>query len=219
MEDYSARIEDIHPGYIHWSAVEETRPVGTMQQALQIAVTADLDAADLDISLAGENVWPAARAVAARGIPILIARGYSDTLQPPPDLRRAPRIEKPRRRDRLVTTLTAAVAATASACSAQRQTCRTSRDRACLKPPLPRPAAATIASARAQAGHPTQHRSVAVSPPGGFVPIMSLPLRGAYVRSGGSRTMFGFSCLPSIGRRRSCAAGRLRPRPSPFWGS
>jgi CheY-like chemotaxis protein len=87
-----------------------TGPVGNLQDALRIAVSEDLDAGVLDINLNGELVWPVARALQARGIPLVFTTGYSHMVQTPPELAHALRIEKPFGRDRLLSSLAATVA-------------------------------------------------------------------------------------------------------------
>lgn len=82
-----------------------TGPVGTLDEALRIAVAEGIDAAILDVNLDGRFVWPAARALRARGIPFAFATGYSDTIAVPPDLSDTPWIEKPLAVERLVSTL------------------------------------------------------------------------------------------------------------------
>lgn len=84
-------------------------PIATLREALRIAATDDLDAAVLDINLKGDLVWPAAHALRARGIPLIFASGYSDTMMPPPEFRGAVRLEKPARREELLTALAAVV--------------------------------------------------------------------------------------------------------------
>lgn len=53
-----------------------------------------LDAAVLDVSLAGEMVWPVVEALAARGVPVVLATGY-DAHAIPPAHAHLPRCEKP----------------------------------------------------------------------------------------------------------------------------
>lgn len=92
------------------SGCEVTGPVPRLEEALTTAATAHFDAAVLDINLNGEPVWPVARVLGARGIPLVFATGYSATLKAPPDLADAERIEKPFHPDQLVRILAAAVA-------------------------------------------------------------------------------------------------------------
>lgn len=86
-----------------------TGPIGTLPEALRLAVTEDVDAAVLDVNLGGEFVWPAARALKARGIPLVFATGYSDSISTPPGLENIPRIEKPLAPGRVIAALSAAL--------------------------------------------------------------------------------------------------------------
>lgn len=84
-------------------------PVSNLACAVHAAEAEDLDAAVLDINLAGEFVWPAARALRARGIPFAFATGYSGTVEPPPELADTPRIQKPVPPERVLALLAALV--------------------------------------------------------------------------------------------------------------
>jgi two-component sensor histidine kinase len=84
-------------------------PVATLPEALRIAATDELDAAVLDINLKGDLVWPAAHALRARGIPLIFSTGYSDTVRPPAELQDLVQVEKPVRRERLLSALAAVV--------------------------------------------------------------------------------------------------------------
>ena len=88
---------------------EVAGPISSVAEALRVAVTASLDGAVLDINLAGDRVWPAARALQARRIPFVFATGYSDTIDTPPDLQDAKRIEKPATDETLLATLAASM--------------------------------------------------------------------------------------------------------------
>ncbi|HEY3800013.1 MAG TPA: response regulator [Caulobacteraceae bacterium] len=61
------------------------------------------DAALLDISLAGEYVFPVAEALTERGVPFAFTTGYGET--PAGQFRTAPLVSKPVRKDRLAETL------------------------------------------------------------------------------------------------------------------
>ncbi len=84
-----------------------TGPLPTVSEALLAAVTEDLDAAVLDINLEDAFVWPAARALQARGIPFVFTTGYADTMRPPPELADTPWIEKPAPPQRITAVLAA----------------------------------------------------------------------------------------------------------------
>lgn len=48
----------------------------TLAQALELGASEEFDIAVLDVSLARESVDPAARAIVARGIPVVLATGH-----------------------------------------------------------------------------------------------------------------------------------------------
>jgi DNA-binding response OmpR family regulator len=58
-------------------------PFSTLAEALPAAETLGIDAAVLDVNLRGERVYPAAQALAARGIPFLLLSGYGADAVPP----------------------------------------------------------------------------------------------------------------------------------------
>jgi CheY-like chemotaxis protein len=51
----------------------------TVEDALRGAETDGLDAALLDVNIHGGPVWPAARRLVERGVPILLVTGYGDS--------------------------------------------------------------------------------------------------------------------------------------------
>jgi CheY-like chemotaxis protein len=57
-------------------------PIGRVKQALQVAREDFMDAAVLDINLAGERVFPVADVLAARGIPFVFYTGYGQEVLP-----------------------------------------------------------------------------------------------------------------------------------------
>jgi DNA-binding response OmpR family regulator len=69
-------------------------PYGTVAAALYAAQTENFDLAVLDVNLRGQSIVPVAKAIKARGIPILIFTGYS-TLDHYPDLADLPQVTKP----------------------------------------------------------------------------------------------------------------------------
>lgn len=62
--------------------------------ALAFAESAGIDAAILDINLAGTEVFPAADALRRRGIPFLFTSGYGEEGLPP-DYQHCPMMQKP----------------------------------------------------------------------------------------------------------------------------
>jgi PAS domain S-box-containing protein len=85
-------------------------PAGTLEDALRLAAADEIDVAILDVNLHGGLAWPVARILQVRGIPFAFATGYADTVEPPPDLADAPRLDKPLQVDRLVRTMASMVA-------------------------------------------------------------------------------------------------------------
>ena len=57
-------------------------PAARLNQGLALAGTADLDGALLDVNLGGENCFPIADALAARGVPFVFLTGYGTTMLP-----------------------------------------------------------------------------------------------------------------------------------------
>lgn len=79
-------------------------PVGDLRAALKVATAGKVDAAILDVSIRGGTVFPVAKALRARGIPIVLASGYGDWAFPD-ELLDAPRLLKPFYREDLETAL------------------------------------------------------------------------------------------------------------------
>ena len=58
---------------------EVVGPALNIRQATEFATTASIDAAVLDVNLAGEPIFPVARILAARGVPIVFSSGYGSS--------------------------------------------------------------------------------------------------------------------------------------------
>ena len=69
-------------------------PATSLDQAMSMAAE-PLNAALLDVNLAGTLVWPAAEALTARGVPVVLLTGFGNALEVPPALAGAPRLGKP----------------------------------------------------------------------------------------------------------------------------
>jgi len=67
-----------------------------VEQALELAASAAIDAAILDINVDGSEVFPVAEALIARGIPFVFASGYGDRRLPAAHAS-APTLQKPYR--------------------------------------------------------------------------------------------------------------------------
>lgn len=75
-------------------------PASRLDKALQLAREASIDSAILDVNLAGQEVYPVAEALAARGIPFVFATGYGTTgLRAP--YQDSPTLQKPFSQDDL----------------------------------------------------------------------------------------------------------------------
>lgn len=68
-------------------------PVASVDAALSLIETEQIDGALLDVCLRDQKIFPVAEALAARGIPFLSATGY-DAADLPEKWRTAPRCEK-----------------------------------------------------------------------------------------------------------------------------
>jgi DNA-binding response OmpR family regulator len=83
-------------------------PVAKLQVAVRMAREERIDAALLDVTIRGGNVFPVATILQERGIPFLFASGYGDWALPE-DFRGVPRLEKPFTIDELEAALRALV--------------------------------------------------------------------------------------------------------------
>lgn len=70
-------------------------PATSLAQAKDMAAECDADVALLDVNLNGEKSFPAAEVLAGRGIPVIFATGYGDSLDLPEPLTDAKVVNKP----------------------------------------------------------------------------------------------------------------------------
>ena len=70
-------------------------PAASVSQALAVLDGEQPDVALLDVNLKGERATPVAAALQERGVPYVLITGYSDAQLSEPELRSAPRIDKP----------------------------------------------------------------------------------------------------------------------------
>ena len=54
-------------------------PALNLKQALDLARTAEMDAAVLDVNLGGDPIFPVAEILVERGVPLVFASGYGST--------------------------------------------------------------------------------------------------------------------------------------------
>jgi light-regulated signal transduction histidine kinase (bacteriophytochrome) len=77
-------------------------PCQTLDEALNAAAAENFDAALLDVDLHGTAVWPVARAVTAKGLPIVFATGFADPKMEPGEFGQALTLRKPYTIDELL---------------------------------------------------------------------------------------------------------------------
>jgi len=73
---------------------EVVGPVARLAEALKLASDEALDAAILDVTINGGQVFPVAEKLLERGIPFLLSSGYGDWALPE-NMRDRPRLTKP----------------------------------------------------------------------------------------------------------------------------
>lgn len=78
----------------------------TIDQAMDLARTADFHVALLDMNLGGERIDPVARLIAARGMPVIFITGYGQRTLPPGIA--APVLDKPCTMEKLLPLIVAA---------------------------------------------------------------------------------------------------------------
>lgn len=83
-------------------------PAPDLEEAMALAKTADIDAALLDVNLAGKPIFPVADALKARGVPFAFASGYGQAGLAEGH-RDAPVLQKPFRQSDLERALTSLV--------------------------------------------------------------------------------------------------------------
>ena len=83
-------------------------PALNLRQALDLANTATIDAAVLDLNLAGEPSFPAASVLRERGVPIVLSSGYGSSGLPS-EWQDLPTLPKPFTADQVADVLAAAV--------------------------------------------------------------------------------------------------------------
>ena len=82
-------------------------PAARLAAAVQLAESESLDAAVLDINIAGEMIWPVAEGLQRRGVPFLFLSAHTPLMIFPALFAAAPRLEKPLEHNRLLRHLSA----------------------------------------------------------------------------------------------------------------
>lgn len=95
VEDEMLLALDLEEG-LREAGCEVVGPAGSLRAAMRLAENSEIDAAILDVNLAGERVFPVAQILAERGIPFVFATAYasSDELYPK-EVQDVPRLSKP----------------------------------------------------------------------------------------------------------------------------
>lgn len=91
-------------------------PASRVAAALRLAEGEALDAAVLDVNVAGETIFPVADMLVGRGIPVVFLTGYGRSGLPEP-YRRHTVIDKPIEPEKLAAAVAAALAASPAASS------------------------------------------------------------------------------------------------------
>jgi CheY-like chemotaxis protein len=86
-------------------------PAATVERALALLEQERPDAAILDVNLDGTTAAPVAAALNAQGVPFLLATGYGGNQSLQPELKDAPRVDKPVDHEQLVRALAQILAA------------------------------------------------------------------------------------------------------------
>jgi CheY-like chemotaxis protein len=86
---------------------EVVGPATQLVAALELAHSQSLDAAVLDINIAGETIWPVASESQDRGVPFLFHSAFIPVLKFPARFADAPRLDKPLVQRRLLDHLSA----------------------------------------------------------------------------------------------------------------
>lgn len=82
-------------------------PAASLTAALELARSEPLDAAVLDINVAGEMIWPVAEGLERRGVPFLFLSAYVGQNVIPAPFASVPRLGKPAEKSRLLSGLAA----------------------------------------------------------------------------------------------------------------
>ena len=82
-------------GLLSRHGCEVLGPAATVRQALALLHDQRPEVVVLDVNLKGERATPVAAALHDRGLPFVVITGYSDAQLSEPELRRAPRVDKP----------------------------------------------------------------------------------------------------------------------------
>ena len=88
------------------AGAEVVGPAGTLHDAEQLAASERITLAMLDIKLNSTEIWPAARILVSRGVPILFCSGHFDQNTLPAEWAGHPILVKPARPSRIIDRIT-----------------------------------------------------------------------------------------------------------------
>jgi len=86
---------------------EVVGPAARVAEAFELAKSEALDAALLDINIAGDMVWPVAEVLRRKGVPFILLSAHPRLSEIPALLAAAPRLEKPLEQNHLLRQLSA----------------------------------------------------------------------------------------------------------------
>ena len=92
------------------TACQIVGPAMNVRQAMELAGTAEIDVAVLDVNLNGESSFPVAALLRSRGVPLIFSSGYGSQGLPP-EWQDRPTLPKPFTSDEVVGALERLVAA------------------------------------------------------------------------------------------------------------
>jgi two-component SAPR family response regulator len=82
-------------GVLQRCGCEVLGPASTVRQALAVLDDARPEVALLDVNLRGQRATPVAAVLLERGVPFVLMTGYSELQLSEPELRAAPKLDKP----------------------------------------------------------------------------------------------------------------------------
>jgi len=86
---------------------EVVGPAARLAAAFELARSESLDAAVLDINIAGDMVWPVAEILRRRGVPFIFLSAHARFSEIPIPFAAVPRLDKPLEQNRLLRQLSA----------------------------------------------------------------------------------------------------------------
>ena len=101
------RVLVVEDDFLESVGCEVVGPAARLAAAFELAQSESLDAAVLDINIAGDMVWPVAEVLRRRGVPFIFLSAHPRLSEIPIPFAAVPRLEKPLEQDRLLRQLSA----------------------------------------------------------------------------------------------------------------